>query len=446
MINSRRLRLLTAAAAVLAVNAPQRALAHDDAATTPGLAGLLLRFFAADNPVVLQGNANPNFNHAAHFSSQPAARETLEQLNTGIAAQLATFPLGSSSGGFTYSFDPSLGVFTRTSESFGPLFAERALTLGRGKLTFGVNHTRAKFDTFEGLDLRSGDIQLFLRHQLSGNNLFFEPDLIRADLRLDVQTQTTSLFASYGLSDRLDIGVAVPFVETRLNARIGETVERLATASFPNGVIHQFQGGGDFREEVQSGKASGIGDVLVRAKYRFKASGNVGLAAGLDVRLPTGDADNLLGAGSTQTKVFLIASGAGTFAPHVNAGYTFSTGSNEVIGSLPNEFNYTAGFDAAAAKRVTVTGDLVGRLLLDASRVRQVDVPYQYIPFGGQQQTTVIKDYVTSKGNTNLLFGAFGVKFNPGSGFLVSANVLFSLTQRGLQDRFIPVIGVDFSF
>lgn len=417
-----------------------------DAEPGAGLASLLLRFFAADNPVVLAGNANPQFNHAAHFSSQPAARETLEQLNTGIASQLATFPLGSSSGGFTYTFDSNLGVFTRTSESFGPLFAERAMTLGKGKLTFGATHTRERFDTFEGLDLRSGDIQLFLRHEESGRNLFFEPDLIRADLRLDVQTQTTSVFAAFGLSDRFDVGIAVPFVETKLNARIGETVERLATASFPNAVIHQFEGGGAFREEVQSGSASGVGDILLRAKYRLRTTGTVGLAAGLDLRLPTGDDENLLGAGSTQTKVFLIASGSGGFAPHLNLGYTFSGGGSQAIGELPNELNYTAGFDAVASKRITVTGDFVGRVLLDANRVEQVDVPYSFTPFGGLPQTTVIKDYVTRKENTNLMFGAFGVKLNPGSGFLVSANVLFSLTQRGLQDRFIPVVGVDFSF
>ncbi|HEV7501825.1 MAG TPA: hypothetical protein VGQ33_17540, partial [Vicinamibacteria bacterium] len=67
-----------------------------------GLAGLLLRFFAPDNPVILRATAEP-FNHAAHFGSQPNAQAILTQLNKGIASQLSTFPLGSSSAGFTYT-------------------------------------------------------------------------------------------------------------------------------------------------------------------------------------------------------------------------------------------------------------------------------------------------------------------------------------------------------
>src|SRR5262245_65690463 len=62
-----------------------------------GLAGLLLRFFSPDNPVLLAPNlANPALSHDAHFRSQANAQATLKQLNAGIAAQLATFPIGRS--------------------------------------------------------------------------------------------------------------------------------------------------------------------------------------------------------------------------------------------------------------------------------------------------------------------------------------------------------------
>ena len=43
----------------------------------------------------------------------------LQQLNNQLALQLSTFPLASSAGGFTYRFDPGLGVFTRATDSFG---------------------------------------------------------------------------------------------------------------------------------------------------------------------------------------------------------------------------------------------------------------------------------------------------------------------------------------
>jgi hypothetical protein len=39
--------------------------------------------------------------------------------NGAIVEQLTKFPIGSSSGGFLYGFDPAIGTFTRTSRSFG---------------------------------------------------------------------------------------------------------------------------------------------------------------------------------------------------------------------------------------------------------------------------------------------------------------------------------------
>ena len=46
--------------------------------------------------------------------------------NRAIVRQLSGFPLGSSAGGFTFTFDPVRQTFMRSSDSFGPTFAERA--------------------------------------------------------------------------------------------------------------------------------------------------------------------------------------------------------------------------------------------------------------------------------------------------------------------------------
>ena len=216
----RSLRVLAVVFAVVAPGVARPALAQ----STGGLGGLLLRFFSDENPVVLAGNANPAFSHAAHFVSQQNARDTMRQINAGIAAQLATFPVGSSSGGFTYTFDESLGVYSRTTESFGPIFGERPLTAGRGKFSLAVNYQHGTWDTLEGLDLRGDDMQLYLlhddvNHDGSNRTPWFEGDLIRADLSLDLKTDTTVLFANYGLSERLDVGVAVPFQRVELDAR-----------------------------------------------------------------------------------------------------------------------------------------------------------------------------------------------------------------------------------
>ncbi|HET7746558.1 MAG TPA: hypothetical protein VFM29_04600, partial [Vicinamibacteria bacterium] len=173
-----------------------------------GLAGLLLRFFSPANPVVLRDNG-----HAAHFVSQPNAQATLQSLNRGIATQLSTFPLGSSSAGFTYTFDPALGVFNRSTETFGPVFAERPITAGKGKFSFGVTHLRATYETFEGQDLRDGDIKLYLVHEdfnLDNTRLtfWFEGDIIESSLSLDLRNDTTVFFANHGIGERFDVGIA----------------------------------------------------------------------------------------------------------------------------------------------------------------------------------------------------------------------------------------------
>jgi hypothetical protein len=71
-------------------------------------------------------------------------------LNSTIASQLQTFPIPSSSGGFTWTFDPTLGTFNRGTASFGPSFAERAETSGRGRWNVGMSYVRASYDRFEG--------------------------------------------------------------------------------------------------------------------------------------------------------------------------------------------------------------------------------------------------------------------------------------------------------
>jgi hypothetical protein len=48
---------------------------------------------------------------------------TVFTLNSLIAAQVSSFPLASSAGGFSWAFDSALGTLTRVSDSFGPVFA-----------------------------------------------------------------------------------------------------------------------------------------------------------------------------------------------------------------------------------------------------------------------------------------------------------------------------------
>lgn len=439
----RRLMLSGAALVMLSAAAP----AHSQ-----GLAGLLLRFFSPTNPVVLQPAPEP-FNHAAHFVSQPNAQQILRQLNAGIASQVSTFPLGSSSPGFTFTYDSALGIFNRSAESFGPVFAERAITAGKGKFSFGVSVLDATYDRFEGQDLRGRDIQLYLTHQDvdgGGSSLapWFEGDIIRADLSLDLQSRTTVVVANYGVSDKIDLGVALPFQQIDLSARIDTSVERLSSGPDPF-ILHIFSGGSDSAVFREAGSASGLGDAVLRGKYNFLRRSGGALAAGLDLRLPTGDEADLLGTGATQAKLYLIASGpARRFSPRASLGYTFSSGGSDFTGDLPDEINYTAGFDAALHSRVTLTADVLGRTLRNTARLvettRTFNFTQRLTPTVIQQTTRVTPEGRT--GDLNLLVGAAGLKINPVGRLLVSASVLFSIGNAGLQDEITPVFGLDYSF
>src|SRR5689334_21362822 len=83
--------------------------------------------------------APPNPSHEAHFLPGPEQKIAPFLFNQAIISQLSTVPTGSSSGGFSYSYDSSLGTFTRTTNSFGPAFAERAVTIGRNRFNVGSN-------------------------------------------------------------------------------------------------------------------------------------------------------------------------------------------------------------------------------------------------------------------------------------------------------------------
>src|SRR5690348_15241711 len=79
---------------------------------------------------LLPSNLPDQPNHIAHFrpGREDAALRVPVQVNQALMTLLSTYPLGSPSGGFTYKFDPAAGTLTRSSNSFGPSFAERALT------------------------------------------------------------------------------------------------------------------------------------------------------------------------------------------------------------------------------------------------------------------------------------------------------------------------------
>jgi hypothetical protein len=426
--------------------------------------------------------------HEAHFSpvetnelSNPAVG-IVRNFNKLMMMQLSTYPLGSPAGGFTYEFDDALGTFRRASSSFGPSFAERALTMGRHKFNVGFAYQRTRYDTFEGQNLRDGSIKFYLRHQdccssgsgggigggggggggpvtqPNGTRLDppFEGDLIQAALSMKATTNTAAFSINFGMTNRWDVGMVVPLVRVDLDTDVKATILRLATASDP--LTHTFEAGNPNATEKTfhaSGSATGLGDTVLRTKYRIVGAGSGGLAGGVDIRLPTGDQNELLGAGK-QAKVFLIQSGGtNRLMEHVNLGYTSAWGHVPNGGllallstgqePLPDEINVTGGVEFVAESRLTVVGDILHRTLRDAGRLSITSKQFDY---EGRTavETAHFDEFAPRGGNLNLTLGSVGMKFNPVGDLLLSANVLFPLNRAGLRSHLTTVVGLDYAF
>jgi hypothetical protein len=413
-----------------------------------GLANLIPSLF--DRTVVLFPAG-----HEAHFvDSSRDLREAGIQINRSIVGQLSTFPLGTSSGGFSYRFDEQLGIFERTSESFGSVFAERGETIGDGKWNFGLHVFAVQYDAIDDLDLRDGDVRFSLTHLDTNDDgttveTFFEGDLVTVTAALDLSTETVVFFGNYGITDRFDLAVAVPVVRVELEAQLVKQIERLASEGFSDPPFHRFPDGSDRVSEFSGGSASGLGDVLLRGKLNLARNEHGAFAVAADVRLPTGDEDDLLGTGATQTRLFAVASTRfGRVVPHANAGYTFSSGGSELVGDLPDEIGFTLGFSAALHPRVTLFSDLVWRTLLDASQLERESATHLLRRFDSDAIESVERSVLrTGQEDLNLILGSLGVKVNLTGELLFTFNLALSLGDEGLRDEdLVPLLGVDYSF
>src|ERR1019366_697924 len=87
----------------------------------------------------------PHFNGAFEGFSTP--------LGEAIGSELTLLPLASPASGFTTTFDETTGVPNRTQQSFGPILAERAETIGKGKFFFAFTYQYFTFDSLDGMNL-----------------------------------------------------------------------------------------------------------------------------------------------------------------------------------------------------------------------------------------------------------------------------------------------------
>src|SRR5579862_8816583 len=150
--------------------------------------------------------------HRAHF--QTSSENALDQLNREFSSGFTTFPFNSSPGSFTFTYDRDLGAYVNTSDTLGPLFAERAATVGKGKFSFGFYGTFFNYDSFNGQNLN--DIHVIASHgpvtpAFLQTNAWFNDKLdIAVNTKASVVILSPSL--TYGVTDKLDVSALLPIV------------------------------------------------------------------------------------------------------------------------------------------------------------------------------------------------------------------------------------------
>ena len=152
---------------------------------------------------------------------------------SGAVGQAVTqqFPFTSVSPAFTYRLDPTLNIFVPKSSVPGPLFSERAFTLGRGQLNFGIGYSFIDFSQLNGRSLHNlvnpvlaiqldGPFQAISQTGPNGQNLLFTPvSLVNDVIRMKLQAHVIVPTLRYGITDNWDVGISIPILHTSLKVR-----------------------------------------------------------------------------------------------------------------------------------------------------------------------------------------------------------------------------------
>ncbi len=262
--------------------------------------------------------------------------ERFRGLSAALAAARSQAPIPSASGAFRFAWDPDLDTFVRDRQSLGSSLAERALTLGRGTITLGTSYSRIDFDTLEGDDLdhlRASQPALtpgFLAQLPASDQAVFSDDVLATELDLSFQYDLFFVTAAYGVTDTIDISMALSVNRAQMRARASASIldpDGDGAAVF----------GSDQRGVQTDGTACvpfscardgfdvsafGTGDIFLRGKWHFYDFAWADLATAAVLTIPTGNADDLLGFHDPTFTPWLIASRSfGRLAPHLNLGY-----------------------------------------------------------------------------------------------------------------------------
>lgn len=281
-----------------------------------------------------------------------ASLSSFGSIGGSISGTLGASALSSAVSGSL--FDITQGMPVESTESLGPLVGERAETLGQGHFNLGINFSHTTFKRLNNAPLSS------LTASLTPQNCSPVPspncdDVIQLNINIKLERDVTTVTGAYGITPRWDVGVLLPVVHVRATASANATLFDL------NADGDSFlQTGTNSVSSTSGGDATGIGDVIFRSKYNIMRDpgGFADLAIYNEIKVPTGDQNNLLGTGNTDALAELVVSKQiGAVAPHLNVGYQYAMGT----GTDRSNLRYVVGADMRVNSSITLGADVVGQ-------------------------------------------------------------------------------------
>jgi hypothetical protein len=428
---------------------------HSSASGLRGKIPDLFRFGDCPDPLCLNSAVNSASGHGNHYIGATVAgtNNLLGFLSGAIATAVASVPISSATTGVSFAFVG--GAPVETPSSAGPIFGERVQTLGRGRFLMGVNVTGVDFKSVRGAPL--DNLAFTFTHQnvcrsnpawkpggscpapTAGDTAFGSPvvenDVIEVNTSIDLSLQVASLYLTFGVLDRVDIGVALPLVRADMR---GGSVARVVP--FSNPTPHFFGTASDpvlTAASGSSGTATGIGDVAARVKVNLGGSERAAFGLLTEARFPTGNENDFLGTGEFALRVLGVASARyGNFSPHLNLGYLYRSGS-----SITDAVLTTVGFDQLVASWATLAVDVIGQWQVGTNPLVLPGTVTWSVPYQRQVKPTNIPNR-----NDSLLDGSFGFKLAAGHGVTIVTNALVPLNEGGLRGNLAWTTGLEYRF
>lgn len=363
------------------------------------------------------------------------ARETFAPGLSGfIESNLAAIPLTPPSLEAEYAEGEVINVVT----GFTPIYTESSATIGEGLFLVGANTSHFNLSKIRGENL--DDLQFEFQQNGGGDTVF-------VTMPFDIDASVFTLHGAYGVSNRFDVGFALPVVRLgiqNVNTTFRVEGENTGCRYIPGDLNCEGRGERTISPGLfslvndQSETELFIGTLALRGKYRFPVSRAAGeLAAVLDVRIPTRKESNLLGSGNFGTRLIFIGEyqQLGTFKPYVNVGAQFWNGRNT------NSLKLAAGFNQQLAPKLFLTFDLLGEVDLEPDPfLESIDNPVAEEDYSPESVLT--RSGIPALGRDHTLDAGLGLQWALGPSIQAYGSALFALLDRGLQSTVAPTVGV----